>query len=101
MKRQMLALSAAILIALVLSGATGCAYQYKFTTGAIASGEGVAEWRHTAAWGYTETAPFDLDEACPKGVAEFGSYVSVLNWLPALITLGAYTPRTVYADCAQ
>ena len=101
MKRRVVVLLAATSIALASIGATGCAYRYKFATGAAASGERVTEWRHIAAWGYTETAPFDLDEACPNGVAEFGSYVSALNWLPALITIGAYTPRTVYAKCAK
>ena len=82
----------------------GCgAYRYDFKTGrppAIPA-QSVTETRHLAFWGWMSGPPFDLEQACPQGVAEFGSRVSFLNWLPAFLTLGLYTPRTVYAVCAQ
>lgn len=82
----------------------GCGgYRYQFKTGlppAIPA-ESVNETRHIGFWGWTETEPFDLEHACPGGVAEFGSHVSFVNWVPAFLTIGLYTPRTVYAVCAQ
>jgi hypothetical protein len=87
-----------ILVTLLLSG---CAYRYQFVTGKPPSGTRVQENRHIAIWGYVEAAPFDLERSCPNGVSEFGSYVSFLNWLSAFLTIGIYTPRTVYAVCSQ
>ena len=82
----------------------GCgAYRYDFKTGrppAIPT-QSVTETRHLALWGWKSGPPFDLAKACPQGVSEFGSRVSFVNWLPAFFTLGLYTPRTVYAVCAQ
>ncbi len=82
----------------------GCgAYRYDFKTGrppAIPT-QSVTETRHLAFWGWKSGPPFDLEQACPQGVAEFGSRVGFWNWLPAFFTLGLYTPRTVYAVCAQ
>ena len=76
----------------------GCAYKYTFRTGLEPTLDpGVKEWRHIGIWGYVEAKPFDLEEACPQGVAEFGSYVSFSNWLCTFFTVGLYSPRTVYA----
>lgn len=78
--------------------ASGCAYNYTFKTGKAPAPDGkVTEWRHPMLWGWIDAAPFDLEKACPDGVAEFGSYVSILNWPCAVLTLGIYSPRTVYA----
>ena len=91
-----------LLLTIVLAGTVaGCGYRYRFHTDLPPSGTRVTETRHFALWGLTETAPFDLEEACPSGVAEFGSYVGFLDWLPALLTIGIYTPRTVYAVCSE
>ena len=92
LKRLVLCLSLAS-----LASATGC-YRYTFRTGATpAPDKKVTEWRHIGLWGHIEPKPFDLEQACPEGVAEFGSYVSPANWPCALLTAGLYTPRTVYA----
>ena len=76
---------------------TGCAYRYKFETGLPPSDEKVTEWRHFFFWGWSRPAPLDLERTCPDGAAEFGSYVSFLNWPFAVLTAGFYSPRTVYA----
>lgn len=80
----------------------GCAYKYEFVVpDAEPSEQRVEEWRHIGIWGWVPAEPFDLLAACPGGVAEFGSHVSFLNWLPALVTAGLYAPRTVYAVCDE
>lgn len=90
-------------IAFALVASTGCAYRYRFETGLPPQENAkVTEWRHIFFWGWSEPPPFDLDAACPNGVAEFGSYVNMLtNWPCALLTLGFYSPRTVYAIPAR
>jgi hypothetical protein len=84
----------------VLLLSTACAYRYRFDTGRTSSGERVSEWRHTGIWGWIPASPFDLEAACPDGVARFGSHINFLNWLPGFLTLGLYAPRTVWAECA-
>lgn len=79
---------------------TGCAYQYRFTAERTASGQRVERWIHQGFYGWAGRGRFDLEEACPDGVSEFGSRVTFLNWLPALLTVGLYSPRTAFADCA-
>jgi hypothetical protein len=89
---------AVLLIAFVAFLEVGCAYKYRFKTGnEPAVDKKVKEWRHIYGWGYGEPKALNLEEACPEGVAEFGSYVSFTNWLCAFCTLGIYSPRTVYA----
>lgn len=91
-----------VAIAAVLLTLQGCGgYRYQFVTGLPPSSRTVSEWRHIGFFGYVPAEPFDLEAACPEGVAEFGSRISFLNWLPALLTLGLYTPRTVHAVCAD
>jgi hypothetical protein len=85
-------------LAVLTSGCGG--YRYTFKTSLAPSERRVSEWRHQAIFGYVGGAPFDLEAACPNGVAEFGSRISLLNWFPALLTMGLYTPRTVHAVCA-
>ena len=88
---------ALILLTLTLVG-SGCAYNYTFKTGK--SGDldrTVSEWKNMGLFGYLSPDPFDLEAACPEGVAEFGSYVSLPNWICAFLTVGLYTPRTTYA----
>lgn len=92
-------LAAALAVVTVLG--TGCAYRFRFDTGEPRSDVVVKEWRNIYAWGWVDAAPFDLDRACPDGVAQFGSYVSFTNWLPAFFTVGIYTPRTVFAACSE
>jgi len=91
-------LAAAVLASLML---TGCAMNYTFLTGLSASTQRVEETQSQALFGWMSDNVFDLDKACPQGVAEFGSYISFTNWLPSFFTLGLYTPRTAYAVCAQ
>jgi hypothetical protein len=81
----------------------GCAYNYTFQTSLPrSSAEPITQWKHISVWGWvSDDEPFDLEAACPSGVAEFGSYVSFLNWLPAFFTIGIYAPRTIYAYCAD
>lgn len=79
----------------------GCAQKYAFKTGLPESDKTITEWQHQGFYGYASDNRFDLDKACPEGVSEFGSYISLLNWFPALVTIGLYTPRTAYAVCAQ
>lgn len=89
-----------VCLASALLVSTGCAYRYRFNTGAPQSDRVVEEWRHIYMWGWVSGPPFDLEAACPEGVAQFGSYIGWLNWLPGFFTLGIYAPRTVYAVCA-
>jgi hypothetical protein len=92
------AILGAALLAITVLGQPGCAYRYKFVREeAPSKAKTVKEWRHIGLWGWTKPAPFDLKKACPGGVAEFGSYVSFPNWVFAFVTLGLYSPRTVYA----
>jgi hypothetical protein len=81
---------------------TGCANYYSYRTGANAPAAlTVREWRHFPAWGLGEPQRFDVEAACAgRELIEFGSYVSVLNWLPTALTIGFYAPATVYAVCA-
>ena len=90
-----------IVVIFLLGSVTGCAYRYKFNTGLVPSDQKETQWYHIGAWGYAHGGPFNLEETCPEGVAEFGSYVNFANWLPAFLTIGLYSPRTVYAICAQ
>ncbi len=55
------------------------------------------EWRHIYGWGYGEAEGFNLEGACPEGVAQLGGYVSFPNWLRSFFTIGLYSPRTVSA----
>ncbi len=80
---------------------SGCAYNYTFKTGLPPSGKQVSETEHQVLFGWIGDNVFDLDKACPNGVAEFGSYVSFANWVPTLVTVGLYTPRTAYAVCSE
>ena len=91
------ALSFVLLIAFAFSG-SACSYKYTFKTGAPpAIDEKRTEWKSIGLWGVIGPSPYDLEEACPEGVAEFGSYVSFLNWACAFTTIGLYSPRTVYS----
>lgn len=101
MKRRRIQSFAAILTLSMSLAAMGCAYKYQFNTGLPPSGTKVSVTRHISMWGNVPAEPFNLEEACPKGVAEFGSYITFVNWLPALLSIGLYTPRTVYAVCTQ
>jgi hypothetical protein len=92
-----LQVSTLLIVALL---ASSCAYRYRFVTGLPENGTKVTRWAHIAGWGWSTPDPFDLEEMCPEGVARFGSHVSFLNWLPAFLTLGIYSPRTVVAWCA-
>ena len=97
-------LKLALIGCLALSGVTGCgfkAYRYEFHTGLAPSETRVTEVQHQALYGWISNNVFDLEQACPAGTSEFGSYISVGNWLPALFTAGLYTPRTAYAICAN
>ena len=77
----------------------GCAsYKYRYMTGEPpATNQKRTEWKHIGLWGLICPSPYNLEQACPEGVAEFGSYVSFPNWLCAFTTVGLYTPRTVYS----
>src|SRR5690349_9507853 len=89
--------AASALLLTVLAG-PGCAYNYTFKTDQPADRDRiVTEWKSIGLWGYLGPYPFDLEKACPEGVAEFGSYVSFPNWICAFLSAGLYTPRTVYA----
>ena len=81
----------------ILIAANGCAYKYQFETGLPSSGKIVSETQHQGLFGWVSDNVFDLEQACPTGVSEFGSYISFTNWLPAFLTIGLYTPRTAYA----
>jgi hypothetical protein len=90
----------------LLSGALlllpGCAHRYEFLTGRPAGTHRVSKTVHQGLYGWAgNDAVFDLDAACPEGVAELGSRIEFLDWLPTFLTLGLYTPRTAYAVCAQ
>ena len=67
----------------------GCAYNYTFRTSLPkSSAEPITQVKHIGVWGWVSSdEPFDLEAACPAGVAEFGSYVSFLNWLPGFFTI--------------
>ncbi len=95
--------SNALVLALcaLLAALPGCAYKYQFRTDLAPTGIRVERTHHIRVWGHYSSEPFNLEEACPTGVSEFGSYISFLNWLPALLTLGVYSPRTVYAICGE
>jgi hypothetical protein len=87
-----------VLLALSLLATSGCAYKYTFRTGEPPAKEKTyTEWKHIGLWGWISSSPVNLDKACPEGVAEFGSYVSLPNWVCAVITAGLYSPRTAYA----
>lgn len=93
------------LLVLILAGvAAGCANHYVYRTGIEASGprRTVTEWRHFIAWGLSDERRLNLESVCEDGaVLEFGSYVSVQNWPLAVLSVGFYSPRTVYAICAN
>jgi hypothetical protein len=93
------ALAALAIGALLLPG---CAYNYTFRTGLPKMADPIEQTKHIELWGWlSDDEPFDLEAACPSGVAEFGSYVSFLDWLPSFFTIGIYAPRTIYAYCAD
>ena len=94
--------AAAATVAVCVLGMTGCGgYRYVFKTGLPPSDHVVNETTHQGLFGWINGAPVDLDEACPEGVAEFGSRIGFIDWLPSFLTLGLYTPRTVHIVCAQ
>jgi hypothetical protein len=86
---------------LAASICTGCAYNYTFMTSLPPSSERISKTEHQALFGWVSNNVLDLDEVCPAGVSEFGSYIGFFDWLPAFFTLGLYTPRTAYAICAE
>jgi hypothetical protein len=88
-------------LCLLVGWLAGCAYKYQFITGLPATETRVAKTHHIVGWGWSSSEPFNLEEACPEGVAEFGSYISFLNWLPAFASFGVYAPRTIYAVCGN
>lgn len=76
----------------------GCAYRYTYRTGIPPNGEPkVKVWQHILAWGWaTPTSPVYLDDLSPSGVSAFGSYISFPNWLCTLVSVGFYSPQTIY-----
>lgn len=76
----------------------GCAYRYTYRTGIPPNGEPTVKvWQHIVSWGEaTPSGPIYLDDLSPSGISEFGSYVSFTNWLCALVSVGFYTPQTIY-----
>jgi hypothetical protein len=85
---------AATLALAVLS--SGCAYKYSYRTGLPPAGEKITRWQHIFAWGHSETDPVHLDKLCPRPIAEFGCYESFPNWLCTVLTVGFYSPQTIY-----
>jgi hypothetical protein len=93
--------STVVALLVCLMTVSSCAYRYRFRTELPPSDVRKSETHHMAFWGHKSGAEFDLESACPNGVSEFGSHISFLNWLPSFLTIGLYTPRTVYAICAD
>lgn len=100
-RAKMKSMSILIILALFVLVCGGCAKNYTFKTGLPASEKQVYEWQDQGLYGWISDNEFDLGKACPEGVAEFGSYISFMNWLPTFATVGLYTPRTAYAVCAK
>jgi hypothetical protein len=90
-----------LLVVVLVIQLIGCAYSYDFKTGRTASGHRESVWIHQGLYGHLSDNEVDLEALCPGGVAEFGSKITVFNWLPALMTIGMYTPRTAWAICAS
>ena len=81
---------------------TACAHQYAYRV-APAGDARVRTVRapvHFFFWGLGEARSVELEEMCDRArIFEFGSYMSVVNWLGVVVTLGVYSPRTAYAVC--
>jgi hypothetical protein len=51
-------------------------------------------------WGLAGSKDVYLDELCPKGPHEFGVKAGFGDVMLTFVTLGIYTPRTIYVECA-
>lgn len=66
-----------------------------------AVGERHQEWTSHFLWGLVGHETVDVDKWCGgKEVAGFGSGSNGGTWFVSLITLGIYSPQTVWVDCA-
>ena len=81
---------------------TACANQYAYRV-APTGGARVRTVRapvHFFFWGLGEARSVELERMCDRArIFEFGSYMSAINWLGVVVTLGVYSPRTAYAVC--
>ena len=52
-------------------------------------------------WGLTPTQVVDMKAVCPNGVAQWHSEATFGDGCLSLITLGIYSPRTVFFECSS
>ena len=59
------------------------------------------QWNHFFIFGLVGETDLDVRQFCPDGrVAEVQTQANFLNGLVSIVTIGIYTPRTVYVTCA-
>ncbi len=54
-----------IVVVVIIGNTTSCVYRYQLKTGLPPSDQEVTQWYHIGMWGYANSAPFNLEQACP------------------------------------
>ncbi len=93
-------MSRTILAAIAALALAGC-HAVRYDTGRPASQRRYERTVHFFLWGLAGKPVVDLDEACPEGVARFGSDATALQWVAEVATLGLWSPRRVVVECAE
>jgi hypothetical protein len=89
-----------ILAAVAALAVAGC-HAVRYETGRPASQRRYEKNVHFFLWGFVGKPSVDLDEACPEGVARFGSEATPLQWLAEVATVGMWSPRRVVVECVE
>ena len=91
----------ALTLATTLLG-TGCYNHLLYDSLAVPEPSPVyARWQHHILLGLaTVSAPVDVRELCPYGVAQAENYVTFANFLMTFFTMGIYAPSYLEVYCA-
>lgn len=88
----------ALLLLLALS-ASGACHRSTYTTN-LPRGETKEVWNHFFVLGLFGYAEIDARKMCPGGIAQVTAYQHITHILLTTITVGIYSPRSVYVTCA-
>jgi hypothetical protein len=94
MRRIMLVLVAAAM-------STGCYHATAHTGRTPAAVKVEKRWANSWIYGLVPPQPVNAAQACPSGVAQVDTQLSLTNQLVGFLTLGIYTPMEIVVTCAQ
>jgi hypothetical protein len=89
---------ALIATAVLLAGNAGC-HTMRFDVAKAPGLPVVTERQSFYLWGLTPTVRIDMRARCPHGVAQLTEETTFLNGVFEFLTLGIWSPRTMYYSC--